>query len=123
MSKVGDLSISYNRGKDSTIFNKSKEILLNSDPLKSDILFLHFSDLDSIGHTYGFDPLLKEYRNTLNKLDYYIECLFSITENKRSNGEDWIFFIVSDHGGYLRLLPNKPYGTIVAMEFPTSRET
>ena len=95
-----DFAISYNRGKDSTIFNKSKEILLNSNPLKPDILFLHFYDLDSIGHTHGFDPLLKEYRNTLNKVDYYIEYLFSIIENKRSNGEDWIIFIVSDHGGY-----------------------
>ena len=25
--------------------------------------------------------------------------LFNIIENRRSNGEDWMYFIVSDHGG------------------------
>ena len=27
------------------------------------------------------------------------EALFNIIENKRKAGEDWLFFIISDHGG------------------------
>ena len=28
-----------------------------------------------------------------------IDELFNIIENKRANGEDWLYFIISDHGG------------------------
>ena len=51
------------------------------------------------GHSYGFSANVKEYRNTLSTIDNYIEDLFSIIEDKRNNGEDWMVFIVSDHGG------------------------
>ena len=37
-----------------------------------------------------------DIRPTSNRLK---ESLFSIIESKRSNGEDWLIFIISDHGG------------------------
>ncbi len=51
------------------------------------------------------------------------EPYFSLKNEGTGLGLAIVHQIVSDHGGYLRLLPNKPNGTIVAMEFPTNRET
>lgn len=84
---------------DYEVFESSKEILLNNNPIESDIIFLHFDELDGAGHSYGFSADIYEYRNTLKTIDGYIEDLFSIIEEKRLNGEDWMIFIVSDHGG------------------------
>ena len=66
---------------------------------KTDVVFLHFDELDGAGHGYGFSADVEEYRNTLTTIDGYIEDLFNIIESKRVNGEDWIIFIISDHGG------------------------
>ena len=84
---------------DSIVFEKVKELLINSNPLSPDILFIHFDELDATGHTYGFSPFIEEYKSTLNRLDSYVNGIFNIIENKRLDGEDWICFIVSDHGG------------------------
>jgi predicted AlkP superfamily pyrophosphatase or phosphodiesterase len=84
---------------DSTVFENAKKILLNTDSINADILFLHFDELDGAGHTYGYSSLIPEYINTVNILDFYAENLFDIIENRRSNGEDWMYFIISDHGG------------------------
>ena len=41
-----------------------------------------------------------EPKRTLSKIDVFVESLFNIIEEKRNDlGEDWLFFIVSDHGG------------------------
>ncbi len=84
---------------DSLVFENAKNMLVNSNPVSPDVMFLHFDELDAAGHSYGFSPFISEYRNTLNKLDLYVETLFNIIQSKRNKGEDWIFFIVSDHGG------------------------
>ena len=84
---------------DLEVFNSCKEILLNNNPVEGDVIFLHFDELDGAGHSYGFSADVEEYRNTLTTIDGYTEELFNIIESKRDNGEDWIVFIVSDHGG------------------------
>lgn len=84
---------------DSIVFENAKKVLIDSSPLNPDILFLHFDELDAAGHNYGFSPYIQEYKNTLNNLDLYVENLFKIIKSKRIKGEDWIIFIVSDHGG------------------------
>ena len=63
------------------------------------MLFLQFDELDGAGHSYGFSSDVTEYAQCLNQTDQYVEQLFSLIENKRSNSEDWMIFIVSDHGG------------------------
>ncbi len=84
---------------DLEVFNSCKEILLNNNPVEGDVIFLHFDELDGAGHSYGFSADVEEYRTTLTTIDGYTEELFNIIESKRDNGEDWIVFIVSDHGG------------------------
>ena len=84
---------------DFEVYNSCKEILINNNPINGDVIFLQFDELDGAGHSYGFSANVKEYRNTLTIIDNYIEDLFSIIQDKRNNGEDWMVFIVSDHGG------------------------
>lgn len=84
---------------DHDVFLITNNLLLSGSPLNPDVLFLHFDELDGTGHTYGYHPDVPEYRATLNTLDAYIDSIYSIIETKRSNGEDWMVCVVSDHGG------------------------
>ncbi len=81
---------------DAMVFESAKQMLLDSNV---DVLFLQFDESDGAGHAHGFSPLIEAYTDTLNSLDTYSQALFEIIENKRANGEDWLFMIVSDHGG------------------------
>ena len=90
---------SSNQINDSIVFEKTKNLLLNDDPLKADIIFLHFDELDAAGHNFGFSPNVEEYKSTLNILDFYVESLVSIVDSKRLSGENWLCILISDHGG------------------------
>ena len=81
---------------DADVFQGAQDLLVNSE---ADILFLQFDELDGAGHSHGFNPGVIEYTNTANTIDSYAETLFNIIETKRKTGEDWLFFIISDHGG------------------------
>ena len=84
---------------DQEVFEMAQELLQNQNPMDPDVLFLHFDELDGAGHSFGYHPNIAEYANTLNTIDGYIEQIVATIENKRSNGEDWMIFVVSDHGG------------------------
>ena len=84
---------------DSLVFNEALNLLTNNDPIKPDILFLHFDELDAAGHNFGFSPNVTEYKETLNNIDFYVNSLVSIIDNKRLFGENWMCILVSDHGG------------------------
>ena len=98
LSSVTDFSpqISIN---DLQVYEQAQNLLMNAAPLDADIVFLHFDELDAAGHSYGFTLEETEYAGTLNTLDGYVENLFNSIEAKRLNGEDWLFVVVSDHGG------------------------
>ena len=99
------LGISYadhapeNSINDSEVSQLAEDALLNQNPLNPDILFLHFDDPDAAGHGYGYSPTITEYCQTLTQTDTYVQQLFTIIDNKRAMGEDWLILIVSDHGG------------------------
>ena len=84
---------------DSLVFIEATNLLLNNDPIKADILFLHFDELDAAGHNFGFSPNIAEYRETLKNIDLYVDSLVSIIDSKRLFGENWMCILVSDHGG------------------------
>ena len=84
---------------DLQVYEQAQNLLINAAPLDADIVFLHFDELDAAGHSYGFSIEETEYAGTLNTLDGYVENLFNTIEDKRLNGEDWLFVVVSDHGG------------------------
>lgn len=84
---------------DQEVFQQAQQLLLNQNPMDPDVLFLHFDELDGAGHSFGYHPDVVEYANTLNTIDGYIQQIVASIETKRSNGEDWMIFVVSDHGG------------------------
>ena len=84
---------------DFEVYNSCKEILTNNNPVQGDVIFLQFDELDGAGHSFGFSADVEEYSSTLSTIDNYIEDLFNIIQNKRTNSEDWLVLIVSDHGG------------------------
>ena len=84
---------------DAEVFQQVQDALEDQDPIDPDILFLHFDAPDAAGHNSGFSSKKEEYANALTTIDGYVSDLFSIIETKRSNGEEWMVFIVSDHGG------------------------
>ena len=84
---------------DSLVFIEARNLLINNDPIKADIIFLHFDELDAAGHNFGFSPNVIEYTEVLNILDFYVDSLVSIIDNKRLFGENWMCILVSDHGG------------------------
>ncbi|HIB83232.1 MAG TPA: AP endonuclease, partial [Chromatiaceae bacterium] len=84
---------------DVEVFQQAKDALINLNPIASDILFLHFDAPDAAGHGHGFSPNVTEYAQSLKQTDQYVKQLFTIINNKRAAGEDWLIFIVSDHGG------------------------
>lgn len=84
---------------DNDVFLIANNLLLQGVPLSPDILFLQFDELDGTGHEFGFNPNVPEYTAYASVLDNYIDSIYSIIETKRSNGEDWMVCVVSDHGG------------------------
>lgn len=86
---------------DSLVMEEVKARLEFGSAISSDVIFLHFDNLDHAGHSTGYHPDSLEYKETLSILDQYVENLVLTIENNRGQGEDWMLFIVSDHGGHL----------------------
>ena len=84
---------------DSLVFVEALNLLVNNDPIRPDILFLHFDELDAAGHNFGFSPNTEEYVEKLNIIDLYVDSLISVIDRKRLFGENWMCIVVSDHGG------------------------
>lgn len=84
---------------DYKIYTIAMNMLINRDPLNPDFLFVYFHDTDLMGHAHGFSSSVDEYTNTITKTDNYIKELVSVIEKRRSEGEDWMIIITSDHGG------------------------
>ena len=65
---------------DSMVFETAYELLINSNPINSDIIFLHFDEPDAMGHSYGFSPAVNEYMDKLTEIDFYVKSLFDIQQ-------------------------------------------
>lgn len=65
-----------------------------------DIVFAHFDDVDHAGHQNGFHPSIWQYRQAIEQVDIYLEgILQAVYEREKSNNEDWLIIVSSDHGG------------------------
>ena len=84
---------------DFLVFETTKNLINDNNPVNADIIFIQFDELDGTGHSFGFSSEVEEYVNKANEIDSYCNQLYNLIEDKRSAGEDWIFIIVSDHGG------------------------
>ena len=51
--------------------------------VNSDVIFIHFDELDAIGHAHGFSGNVQEYVDKVNELDSYTSELYDIIQNKK----------------------------------------
>lgn len=72
--------------------------LLNSCP--PDVLFLHLENVDSRGHFSGFSPTNPDYINAIREAGNHTEEIMNTVKlREQNNGEEWLVFVVTDHGG------------------------
>lgn len=93
---------------DSAVYVEALHLINQSSLNSSDVIFLHFDDLDHYGHAFGYHENIPEYATALSKMDNYTEGLFQAVHNKRIGGEEWLVCIISDHGGEGREHSNMP---------------
>jgi len=69
------------------VFENSLEVILSDMP---DLLYIHFHDIDDMGHQYG--PFSSEYEASIIQVDSYLEEIFIRLP------EDTLITIFADHG-------------------------
>jgi predicted AlkP superfamily pyrophosphatase or phosphodiesterase len=70
------------------------------DSCAPDVLLLHFDDVDTKGHQYGFSPFVPEYMNAITQIgNQTAEIMAAVKQREQNNGEEWLVFVVTDHGG------------------------
>lgn len=79
---------------------------------KPNLLFIHFGEVDHVGHETGHDT--KAYYNQVNKLDQYVKQLLNALD-KAGIADETLVLLSADHGGI-----NKGHGgkTLVEVEIP-----
>jgi hypothetical protein len=77
----------------------NRVVNLMQDPA-TDVVMTFFSDVDTAGHTCGFDPAAACYLTEIANTDAQIGQIMSAMA-ARSNfaNEDWLVILTSDHGG------------------------
>jgi len=69
------------------VFENSLEVIRSDMP---DLLYIHFHDIDDMGHQFG--PFSPEYETTIIQVDSYLEEIFTRLP------EDTLIAIFADHG-------------------------
>jgi predicted AlkP superfamily pyrophosphatase or phosphodiesterase len=79
---------------------KDKAISWLQSEKAPDASFIHFDNVDHMGHTYGFSPVIKQYTDAVSQVDKYIRQVFDmVVQRKAKYKEDWLVIISTDHGG------------------------
>ena len=64
---------------------------------KSDVVFLHFDDVDHAGHAYNYGNDYPKYIDSIEKTDRLIGLV--LDEIRKKEKEDWLIVVTTDHGG------------------------
>lgn len=65
-----------------------------------DCLFVYFDEVDLAGHSSGFNLKNSNYLSAIEKVDGFIgEILNAVYSRTDYAEEDWLIFMVTDHGG------------------------
>lgn len=86
-------------GGDREVGSEAARIIRRSD---SDVLFVHFDDVDHAGHTFGFSPHMPFYIWAVERVDRYVGGLRAAVREREAAGEEWLILSTSDHGGSYR---------------------
>ncbi|MEN5378859.1 alkaline phosphatase family protein [Sphingobacterium kitahiroshimense] len=61
-----------------------------------DLLFVHFSDPDVIGHNLGYGP---KYDQSIQLMDSYLGTIMqAVHKRTRDKNEEWLVILTTDHG-------------------------
>ena len=71
--------------------------LSSADP---DVVFVHFDEVDHVGHASGYGPTLTPYLNAIATVDSQVgQMIAAIEARPQFAAEDWLYVITTDHGG------------------------
>lgn len=75
-----------------------KNIVKDIQKDKGDLYFIQMDDIDGAGHKHTYSLESKKYLECIEERDKMVGEILKAIEN-RSNTEDWLVIIYSDHGG------------------------
>ncbi|XVJ60669.1 MAG: sulfatase-like hydrolase/transferase [Tepidisphaera sp.] len=66
----------------------------------TDLIFVHFDDVDYAGHASGFSPANPSYIAAIEQTDARIGIIVDAIESRPTYAsEDWLILVTTDHGG------------------------
>lgn len=79
------------------VVSKAVAHLSTADP---DVLFLHFDDIDIVGHGSGFSPTSPNYLAAIHQVDDGVGTILNAIRSRPNyTNETWLYVAVTDHGG------------------------
>lgn len=76
---------------------KAAQFLADDD---GDAVFIYFGLVDSMGHTKGFHPEVREYLGAIKFTDQCVGAVLrGLVARKTFANEDWLVIVCTDHGG------------------------
>src|SRR5262249_26946174 len=76
---------------------KAVELLKDGNP---DVLFIHFDNVDGVGHRKGFSPKVAEYLQAIEEVDAHVGRILDALRGRKTYArEDWLVIVCTDHGG------------------------
>ncbi|MEM9547334.1 MAG: LamG-like jellyroll fold domain-containing protein [Bacteroidota bacterium] len=94
---VDDADVVTNANSDLSVALEAAFHLDNNDP---HAMFLHFDEIDGVGHGNGFAPDVPVYVAKIEEIDSYVGTVIKALESRPNyDQEDWIVILTSDHGG------------------------
>ena len=86
-----------NVSSDLEVATQAMDYITVNDP---DIVFLHFDEIDGVGHGSGFNPTNPEYLQSIESVDTHIGTVMNaVTSRPNYSEEDWLVIVTTDHGG------------------------
>lgn len=65
-----------------------------------DVMFSYFMGVDEAGHSHGFSPTVRGYRQEIEVIDAYVGMMVEALKRRpRYERENWLTILISDHGG------------------------
>ena len=87
----------YSSNGDQLMTNRVVNLMQNA---ATDVVMTFFSDVDTAGHTCGFDPAAACYLAEIANTDAQIgQIMDAIAARPNFANEDWLVILTSDHGG------------------------
>jgi predicted AlkP superfamily pyrophosphatase or phosphodiesterase len=84
-------------GSDSAVAAAGAAQIRDADPA---VLFLHFDEVDSAGHSFGYGAPIAEYIAAIELVDLHVGVVLDALQERESRtGEEWLVIATTDHGG------------------------